>query len=709
MTTLLVRRFICIFLGIAVAGQIAVSASDSSSRHAIGDLIQQAGNAEDEVVRFQTLRELQAHPRLEENLRGELALLMPMADAWANGRSHALARHSGASGAAGRHNFLSSFIPLRPALAGADVLDPPEPALDSPLHPLWAWYRGRLLLWRIVQSAPLREVKERRDAYLGEAWTLLEEAGRAFPENRVIQMYLGRPIPWPEEFPADPQAPEWANLQREGLEKLTRIIHWWIDERQLPDGQFGGGWNDDVEMWRWWAPVMIGFEDEKIDAAQERLSRGLFSRAHMRGGFTSYLTDVEHSNEYSTDTIPPMMHLKPEDPEWSRRALRLAELMEERWTGRNERGFLQFKSIYFSVDNVDESPRRAFDTVYHPTIVQPSLLYWQRTRDPALTRLIGEWLKVWVDASARAENGKPAGVLPSAIAWPAGEIAVAGRPWWEPFPTDHNDMLYNWPGAAGDLASTLLLAWHVTGDERFLEPIRSMAELCLASSGEARGAAPGSTGWVKTGISRFLPAVLAKYRLLSGDTRYDELLRTVASGYSKFRMAADTAALVEDLRENAEAFRWNWEAYTSEMRWTDRVISFTPKYLDYVTETPPPAPSPDLLYSSVTGDPGGPLFFPLNAVRWLTPPRDIAALVVDSVPRRFEAELFHFGAGPRQLGAELLLLEPGTYELTLAPVGAPEGAVADRRILRVEGERNRVSFELPERRLCRLSIVPAGG
>lgn len=38
-------------------------------------------------------------------------------------------------------------------------------------------------------------------------------------------MYLGEPIPWPAAFPADPQAPEWANLQREGLEELADLIH----------------------------------------------------------------------------------------------------------------------------------------------------------------------------------------------------------------------------------------------------------------------------------------------------------------------------------------------------------------------------------------------------------------------------------------------------------------------------------------------------
>jgi hypothetical protein len=551
-------------------------------------------------------------------------------------------------------------------------------------------------------------VKEARDLYYGEARQLLQEASRAFPQNRVLRMYLGEPIPWPAKHPADPAAPEWANLQREGLEKLADVVRWWIAERQLPDGQFGGGWGDDVEMWRWWVPVMIAFEDPVIVAAQERTSSGIFARPHMQAGFTSRLTDVEHSNEDTTDTILPMMHLRPDEPLWQQRSLRLAELMQEKWTGRNQRGFLQFKSIYFSVDRIDETPRRAFDTVYHPSIVQPTLLYWQRTGDPKLTKLFSEWLKVWVDAAARAENGKPAGVLPSALTWPAGAVAAPGTPWWQPFPLNHNDALYNWPGATRLMTSTLLLAWHMTRDEKYLAPMRSMAALARQHRGKSANAEPGSAGWAARQMDGFLADTLAKYRFLSGDRQYDELLTAGAPGYVKYRLGGDRRALVRSLEANAEAFRSNWQAYTSEMRWTDRVMNFTSNYLRYLPEPAPAAPAPNILYASVTGDPGTPLIFPLNAVRWRTPPRDIAALVTDSGAESFAAELFQFGDQPRKLAAEFLLLRPGDYELTVAPVSGAATGFAQRSTFRVTGPRVQVPVELPSRRLMALTVSAVG-
>jgi len=686
----------------------------------IARLIQAAGTTPDEMERLRLLRQLDARTDLDATLRADLAKLLPVVDDWANGKSRLVADNTRAA----ENGYLCRFITGRVRPASEGPVHPPELSEASPLRPIWCFYRGRMLIWQVIQSSPLLSVKDRREKYYGEGRRLLEEARQAFPDNPVVRMYLGEPVPWPDSdsgtrrsgasaerrhpsaraYPADPAAPAWANLQREGLEKLADVIHWWIAERQLPDGQFGGGWGDDVEMWRWWIPVMIAFDDPVVSAAQERLSSGIFSQPHLSQGFTSRVTDVEHSNEDTTDTILPMMHLRPDDPVWKQRALRLAELMRDRWTGRNERGFLQFKAIYFSVDKVDTNAARAFDTVYHPSVIQPALLCWQRTGDPALTSLFGEWLKVWVDATVRAENGKPAGVLPSAIRWPDGGIAKTGLPWWEPFSPGHNDALYNWPGATRLMTSTLLLAHHMTREEKYLEPIRLMAALRVKHLESPEGE-PGSEAWCTRRMSGFLSDALAKYRLLTGDTQHDALLRADASGYVRYRLTGDRAPLDSALRRNAEAFRSNWEAYTSEMRWTDRVMSFTRNYLNHLPEPAPPAPSPDILYSTATGDPGNPLVFPLNAVRWRTPPREIAALVTESSRSSFAAELFHFGDRPRDLDAELFLLSPGQYELTLTAAGPDDSPALQRQTLRVEGPRVRVSLQLPPRRLCVVSVV----
>jgi hypothetical protein len=209
-------------------------------------------------------------------------------------------------------------------------------------------------------------------------------------------------------------------------------------------------------------------------------------------------------------------------------------------------------------------------------------------------------------------------------------------------------------------------------------------------------------------MSGFLSDALAKYRLLTGDTQHDALLRTDASGYVRYRLTGDRVPLEAALRRNAEAFRSNWEAYTEEMRWTDRVMSFTRNFLNSLPEPAPPAPSPEIIYSTASGDPGNPLVFPLNAVRWITPPRDIAALVTESGRSSFAAELFHFGNQPRELDAELLLLSPGDYEVTLSPASPASSPALQHQEFRAERERVRISLRLPARRLCVVRVAAIG-
>jgi hypothetical protein len=117
-----------------------------------------------------------------------------------------------------------------------------------------------------------------------------------------------------------------------------------------------------------------------------------------------------------------------------------------------------------------------------------------------------------------------------------------------------------------------------------------------------------------------------------------------------------------------------------------------------------PTPDPAFLHSMVTGDPGGAEYFPLNAVRWMTPPRDIAALVTQSQRNLFEAELFHFGEEQRPMSAELYLLGPGRYRLKLVVGENRLSKPFEEYDFNVRKRRTRVTFTLPPRQLCALLI-----
>jgi hypothetical protein len=603
-----------------LSGPLNVEQSYAGDKR-ITDLINKAGNADDDETRLELLLELSELPDLEEQLKADTDRLIVEIKRWLYGKSLAY--------------FGQSVLKTKDYDFGIQK--------TSPLYPITNIYRARMIFWVTLEYGRYwKNPKIRRERF-DMVRSLLEEVKEAFPENRLVSMYLGEPIPSYKHYTLA-NAPEWAVYQREGIECLADIIEWWIDHRQQKNGEYGGDWDDDCEMWRWWVPVLIAFDDPKITKAQSIFSNGLLNLEKMQSGYTDHVYDVQHTAEPSADVLTPMMHIDPENEEWNQRTLRLGELMKSFWSGINDRGYLQFKSTYFSADSISPDPKKACDTVYHPRTVQPTLLYWQRTGDERRKKLFTAWMDTWVDAAARAERGKPAGIIPSAIHWPDGQIGGLGENWWNPENHSPDSPLYVWPSAMSMMLNTLLLTNHMTQDPKYLEPIWSMAKIRLEylQNPPKEPPAQGSKAWCGSKLGG-LSSIIAKYMLLGGATKFEQLIKTGANPYAAFRFSGDRELLVTALRDNAEALRINFPGYTSEVRYTDRVLRFPAVFRDngiYPSAIPTiHQPNTNLLYATLTGDPGDAGYFPINAVRWMTPPRDIAALVTETGRDRFRAEI----------------------------------------------------------------------
>jgi hypothetical protein len=686
---MLPRRLLRLALLLSALFAVYLPATASAADPTRDALILAAGNAESDPDRLEILRTLARHTATTGDTLPGLDPLIAFVARWDSPDE--------------RLEFFDKEI------RRTRTLDLGVPA-DSPLRPIADFYTARALINVCLQYSGIYPFPERRALYLGPARTQLEAAAAAFPANRIIRMYLGEAIPAPAPLPAPPTAPAWAVAQRSALESLANIIEWWIDHRQRPNGEYGGTWGDDCELWRRWVSILYGLEHPRINDAQVFFSTSLLAQPHLAGGYHSQLNDVEHSAEDLADALTPLMFLRPDDPATTGRVLRLVELAETLWTGRNERGFLQFKSTYFTSDQIDLTPARACDTLYHPRALQPALLYWQRTGDPRIGRLVSEWMRAWVDATAREERGKPAGILPPALQWPSGQSGGTGPNWWQP--ENYKDPIYDFPGAMGIFLHTLVLTAHQTGDRSYLEPLRTMAQARLEWLRAGRpDAAPGTRLWAAARLGSLVPAI-AKYRAASGDTSLDELLQEEpGSPYLRFRQNQDLAPLTDALQNLAHGIGINFPAFTTEVRYTDRLVAFPrlhqPGWL-FPDGPATPAPSVDnlgLLYQTITGDPGDPLYFPLSAVRWRTLPRDFAALVTDSATDRFAARLFHFGESVRTFPAELNLLRPGAYLATLSDHAT--GEVLHSAPLTISATAHTLTLTLPPGRECALRITRA--
>jgi hypothetical protein len=250
----------------------------------------------------------------------------------------------------------------------------------------------------------------------------------------------------------------------------------------------------------------------------------------------------------------------------------------------------------------------------------------------------------------------------------------------------------------------------MTGEDKYLEPIRSMAKIRLdyLKKPPKTPPKPGTKAWCASKLGG-LARVLTKYRLITANAEFDELINKDATPYVNFLMTEDKQPLIAALRKNAEALRINFEGYTSEVRYTDRVLKFPSLFSAngmYAKAIPTiHRPETGVLYATATGDPGKAGYFPLNAVRWRTPARNIAALVTKSAKDAFSAEIFHFGEHPRTMSAEFYLLTPGRYTFTLKSKHNGKETTLIKEKLIVRGWYNpKVPFKLPPQKLCTINI-----
>jgi len=125
-----------------------------------------------------------------------------------------------------------------------------------------------------------------------------------------------------KQFEIPAHIPKWAYLQQRIQSFRYRILEW-AGAKQNPDGQFGGGWNDDNDM-------LMGKLDMFLDGSglakniQAKMYNGLDSTGYVTDGYC-HITPIDHLhvNDLWHDRFRAVMY-RLGDPSEFRRALRTA-------------------------------------------------------------------------------------------------------------------------------------------------------------------------------------------------------------------------------------------------------------------------------------------------------------------------------------------------------------------------------------------------
>ena len=201
---------------------------------------------------------------------------------------------------------------------------------------------------------------------------------RVDPENDLGRKYWHEMNPEqpgpPFTLPATPDGvPQWAFLQVEDLGYLKRLINWYVDNRQISNGEFGGGLSDDSDFLNWWPGLaFMGATPDKLKASLLRTLDTMYDQNMFTNGLATAQYDELHSYEDGLNVLGQAMMLDFGSPKQLERAMESSRRLE--WlTGINSAGQRQVRSAYYSGSKMAEGgvwgwgKSRSY-MVFHPAL-----------------------------------------------------------------------------------------------------------------------------------------------------------------------------------------------------------------------------------------------------------------------------------------------------------------------------------------------------
>lgn len=532
---------------------------------------------------------------------------------------------------------------LSGAISGSTVHYLPRLLRDvRPGHPFYEkaqLYQARVYAWEYMEAIKPRPW-ERSDA-------ILKPLLARHPNSRIIRMYLGESVPWHNAVNCDvSEAPIWAKELCEAYLRSVSVIEWWAKNRQSVDGSVGGGWGDDVELLRTWAPVaMINEGSHTANETIKRMVDGAWRSDSIRQtGFECFRSDVEHSSEPSSDTQPLMLYLAYGDPEYVERNLVTARLFRDKLMGRNSYGHWHWRSNQISSQGPSLNPKYAVDVPYACRPFKHVLWLAWYSDNPAAVGMLLDWARSWAQDTMRAGNGKPAGVVPASIGFRDDNLSGTSQKWPQP---DLGWDYYNWNGS-GWMYDIFALAYARSQQDTMLAPIRAALDF--------KKTAPADTpSWVVDKMTneaapRAVEALLL-YQTLTGDASFGEITKGGSGTYGGFLESGDRTALLPLIHTLLQSMEGGFEMLTSEVISTDRAgIWCSEDLLRLYCGTP-----------MMWGDSR----IPTMSIRWNSPSNKFAAIVTATDPTALSAVLYSFESKPFEMNANAFRLANGVYQLSL--------------------------------------------
>jgi hypothetical protein len=314
----------------------------------------------------------------------------------------------------------------------------------------------------------------KREQLYDRVVTDMHDLLRVDPENRLAREYWAdisfnsqgrlsftQPVP-PKGMPL------WAFRQLEDLKGVRKFTNWWIDNRQVLYGDFGGGLSDDTDLTGQWPGLaLMGVDSEKIRASQMAVDEAVYRNGMFTNGLSALMLDELHSYEDGINANSEAMYLNYGDPKIVER-LMTTEAAYQRIITVNPAGHLHFNTNWYSgTDSYREGPWE-WGKYYSYLVLHPGILMGNFNGDPTGKKYV---IGLADGILAHGQQDKDGGwTFPDEINWRTD--ATKGK-----LPAGSTPMQLFWA------------AYRWTGDQKYLAPIYASVEQANKSDSFSVGGA----------------------------------------------------------------------------------------------------------------------------------------------------------------------------------------------------------------------------
>ena len=354
--------------------------------------------------------------------------------------------------------------------------------------------------------------------------------------------------------PAAPKGvPLWAFRQVEDLRYFKRFVMWWIDHRQISNGELGGGLSDDDDQTNCWPGAMLmGCDPEKIRPAVLKLLDAIYDQGMFTNGLSTIQTDGLHAHEDGIEAQTQAMMVDYGSPKQIERMMETVRALDERIMLKNKAGHRHFRSSYFSGTKIaDESVWEWSLQAHQFLLLQPVITLAEFNGNPRARQLAIDMADGLLAHARKDKDGKL--ILDSEINFSSDSA--------RPSSLGSKSVLASSMGFGGTLSTSssgLQLLWTVyrwTGEQKYLAPLLDLGEDVLGSiTGNALDILALRDSWGKQIVEKTTP--------VNGT----DLLRHIA-----WQMTGDKTYLENYYADQIEQSAAREYINTEGSLWSDRV------------------------------------------------------------------------------------------------------------------------------------------